>query len=390
MSQTPHIFAKPTNTGASKHTGSAPAKEASLLERQMVGTYYQQGKFDQVETCSRALTQRYPKDAFGWKLLGVSLKLQGRDPEALKPMQTAAKLAPMDWECFVNLGSTHLTLGNLSYAEACFERVLELNPNSLKAMDTLGDIYRREGKVKEALAVFRKRLSITPDDGHTQHMVAMLAGEQTARAPADYVSRTFDVYADNFDEHLTQVLGYQTPQQLKQALEAYAPTGEARWDVLDLGCGTGLVGEALAPWARHMVGVDLSAKMLDKARAREVYQTLTCADLLTVMRGAADASQDLIVAGDVFVYLGQLDEIVAESKRVLRPQGLLAFSVEVLKDADDAAEYRLQTSGRYSQSLTYLDKLASSNAFNVLVSESVTLRTEHQQAIAGQVFVWRA
>src|SRR5690606_14265007 len=109
-----------------------------------------------------------------------------------------------------------------------------------------------------------------------------------------------------------------------------------------------------------------------------------------VMRGAADASQDLIVAGDVFVYLGQLDEIVAESKRVLRPQGSLAFSVEVLKDADDAAEYRLQTSGRYSQSLTYLDKLASSNAFNVLVSESVTLRTEHQQAIAGQVLVWRA
>ena len=191
MPTSSHVFSRP-------QAAAQPAL-ANDLERQIALTFYQQGKLAEAEKSSRDLTTRYPQDGFGWKLLGAAIKQQGRAQEAITAMQMAAKLSPMDWEAFNNLGSTHRSLNNLAFAEACYQHALQVKPDSLECMDNMADVLRLQGKVKEAVALYQRRLSLTPNDGHAQHLIAMLTGQQTTKAPADYVSRTFDVYADQFD-----------------------------------------------------------------------------------------------------------------------------------------------------------------------------------------------
>lgn len=386
MSNSPHVFARPPV--------ARPPAQASDIERQIALTLYQQGQFAEAEKSSRSLTTRYPQDSFGWKLLGAAIKQQGRAQEALTAMQMAAKLSPMDWEAFNNLGSTHRSLNNLAFSEACYQHALQVKPDSLEALDNLADVLRLQGKVAEAVTMYQRRLSLTPDDGHAKHLIAMLTGQQTAQAPADYVSRTFDVYADEFDQHLTGTLAYDVPAQLAQRIQACADAETTDWTALDLGCGTGLVGAALSPMVAQLVGVDLSARMLTHAQARQVYQRLIQADLVQMMQAEAADSFDLAVAADVFIYIGQLDETIKEVKRLLRPNGLLAFSIENL-DGDEGAQttevdFRLNATGRYSQSRTYMNQLAQQHGFQVREAHETTLRVENGQPVRGTLMIWQA
>lgn len=385
MPPSPHVFARPSGANQPIH--------ASDIERQLALNPYQQGQFADAEQSGRDLTARYPQDSFGWKLLGASLQRQDRPGEALPAMQMAAKLAPMDWEAFNNLGSTHRALNNLALAEACHQHALQVKPDSLEALDNLADVLRLQGKVNEAVALYQRRLSLTPNDGHAQHLIAMLTGEQTNQAPAGYVSRTFDVYADHFDQHLTDTLSYDVPEQLTQLFRSHAGTDTADWIALDLGCGTGLVGAALKPHVAEVVGVDLSARMLAHAQARQVYQRLTQADLVHMMQQEAPGSFDLAIAADVFIYIGKLDETIQAARRVLRPQGLLAFSIENL-DADAPSpsdeDFRLNSTGRYSQSRAYLNKLAQQNDFQWRDSRQTVLRVENGHPVHGTLVIWQA
>ena len=385
MSTPPNVFARPSAAHRPPH--------ASDLERQMTITLFQQERFVDAEASSRDLTARYPQDGFGWKVLGASLQQQGRPQDALNAMQTAAKLAPTDWEAFNNLGSTHRALGNMALAEACYQHALQVKPDSLEAMDNLADILRLQGKTQEAVSQYQRRLKLTPNDGHALHLIAMLTGEQTSQAPADYVSRTFDLYADHFDAHLTETLSYDAPAQLVPLIQACAGVDMGDWTALDLGCGTGLVGTALAPLVAQIVGVDLSARMLARAQARNVYQRLVQADLISMMQREAASSFDLVTAADVFIYIGQLDDTITEIRRLLRPQGLLAFSIETLgAEASTSAnpDFHLNATGRYSQSLAYMEKLAAQHQFNVREVRETVLRVENGQPVHGRLMIWQA
>lgn len=144
--------------------------------------------------------------------------------------------------------------------------------------------------------------------------------------------------------------------------EAGSPA--ARWDVFDLGCGTGLLAPLILPFARSLVGVDLSRNMLAAADARGVYQRLVRSDLLEMMGSESACTFDAILAADVFVYLGRLDGAVAEARRLLRPSGVFAFSVESLASTGSeggvatAAGYALRRTGRYAHGVDYLNSLA--------------------------------
>ena len=143
----------------------------------------------------------------------------------------------------------------------------------------------------------------------------------------------------------------------------------------------------LAPHARQLVGVDLSAKMLEKARARNLYDRLEQLDLLTMMQGEGAASYDVLFAADVFVYLGKLDELVEQARRLLRPSGLFAFSVESLDAlAGDAAalpdrrDYKLNVTARYAHSMAYLTRMAGDYGFDVLSTTGTQHRLRQGQA----------
>jgi len=158
------------------------------------------------------------------------------------------------------------------------------------------------------------------------------------------------------------------------------------WDVLDLGCGTGLVGVEIAPHAKRLVGVDLSPKMIERARKRGIYSELICGDLMTAL--AVSDCYDVVVAGDVFVYVGKLDAVIPAARRALRPGGVLAFSVESAEDVRAAAgtgtkDYWLGPTGRYAHHADYIRSLAFSSGFTLGHMKKVRLRLENRQPMMG-------
>jgi predicted TPR repeat methyltransferase len=378
-SATANVFGRPAQAAHPPHS--------SELERQIAATYFSTGRFTEAEQHCRNLVALYPNDAFGWAMLGASLNQMGQLAASLEPMQKAALLNPYDVQAFHNLGSTQKLLGNDTFAQACYERALELNPEHTDTLGSLAGLLHDAGQKEEALLLFKRKAALQPEDGYTAHMVAALSGQQTTHAPAAYITRLFDGYAPSFEAHLTQGLHYHTPELLMAALDQIAAPAPRQWDVLDLGCGTGLSGATIAAHARSLIGVDLSAGMLARARERGIYQQLIQSDILAALQAQASASQDVILAADVFVYVGELSAVFQEIRRVLRPKGYFCFSVELLPESAGRL-VQLEPSGRYSHASSHLAQLAAQHGFRSSSETEVILRQDTLGPIQGKLSIW--
>jgi len=365
----------------------AQPQQSSAMDRQIAVTNFNAGRFADTEQFSRKLTAAYPNDGFGWKILGVSLFKLGRLHDALEPLKKAALMMPQDWEAFGNLGAAYMALGDLEHATACMAHALELNPRHIDSLSNMAELCLNQGRRQEALAYYQRKAELLPEDGYTAHLVAMLSGAQTTQTPAGYITQLFDSYAQNFDTHLASKLKYDVPAQLAALVQGSAAPAAGSLDILDLGCGTGLSGEPFVAMARSLVGVDLSSGMLALAQKRGIYQRLLQTDVLSALKAEPDASFDLILSADVYNYVGELDAVAAEVRRVLRPGGLHAFSIEESTGTSDRPVH-LGTYGRYSHAPSYLKSLAEPLGFRILKDEAITLRLEGDAPLAGRLQLW--
>jgi predicted TPR repeat methyltransferase len=148
-----------------------------------------------------------------------------------------------------------------------------------------------------------------------------------------YVRRLFDQYAGRYDTALTERLSYRGPALLHDAVAAVmqAAGRPMRFGAMrDLGCGTGLGGATFRPHVDWLVGIDLSPAMIDQAKSKGLYDRLTVGELTSALadEAAGKATYHLVLAADVFVYVNDLEPIVASVARVLAPDDLFAFTVE--------------------------------------------------------------
>jgi predicted TPR repeat methyltransferase len=326
--------------------------------------------------------------------LGDVQKRQFPD-QAIACYERALELEPRRAGAQMALGSLLESQGRRDDAIACFRRAVEIAPESADAHQGLGSALMAQGATEEAIACFEEALRLDPGNDPVRHMIAALSGRSSERAPSEYVEQLFDHYAQNFDAHLVDVLKYSVPEKLADLLRPRAD-GSAQWTIVDLGCGTGLSGAAVAPFAKHLVGVDLSAKMLDKARERKLYHRLEQLDLLPMMQGEPASTFDVVFSADVFVYVGALDDLMSEASRLLRPGGYLAFSVESLDALPDGAgqttpnqDYRLNVTGRYAHSIDYLARMAARNGFEVLTTTETQSRLNEGVPVLGYLCLWR-
>ncbi len=332
---------------------------------------------------------------------GYALLEQGRYPEALGKLNQAQLMSPDSAQISYRIGLVYLDSSRLAEALIAFDRALVLEPGNARAHNNrgsclemgghtvaaeaayrcaldldaqlpgpyinLGHLLETQNKQSESMALYRTAIGLGLDSAVFGHHLAALSGAPTGRAPANWVRDTFDSFAPGFDAHL-HTLGYNVPEKLAALLLAHT---RAPLDILDLGCGTGLAGLALAAEKRSLTGVDLSAKMLVRARERGVYDALFESEIHTWLQQAQAASCDVVVAADVFIYIGSLEEIFVEAARVLRPGGWFAFSTEECKEAP----YALLPTGRYAQSQAYIRGLAA-DAFSVEAAQAAILRIE--------------
>ena len=222
--------------------------------------------------------------------------------------------------------------GDLAAAADLLLQAIELAPTFASAWFTLGQIREQLGEPEQAIAAFRKAQVADPDDRHGASLRLMLLGAEPLSAmPPAYVRALFDQYAPKFEAALVDDLGYRGPALLFKAV--LATRAAIRKPALfrraiDLGCGTGLAAAAFAAQVDHFIGIDLSPRMIERARASGLYAQLEVADMLEGLRGKPDASADLILAADAMIYLPELAPLLREAKRVLAAGGLLALTLE--------------------------------------------------------------
>jgi predicted TPR repeat methyltransferase len=222
--------------------------------------------------------------------------------------------------------------GDLVAAADLLLQATELAPGFASAWFTLGEIRERLGERDEAIAAFRWARAADPDDWHGASLrLTLLGAEKLSAMPPAYVRALFDQYAPKFEAALVDDLGYRGPALLfKAVLAARAAIRKPAFfrRALDLGCGTGLAAHAFAAQADEFIGIDLSPRMIERARATGLYARLEVAEMVEGLRGRPDASADLILAADAAVYLSDLVPLLGEAKRVLAAGGLLAFTLE--------------------------------------------------------------
>ncbi|MCR5858321.1 class I SAM-dependent methyltransferase [Mesorhizobium sp. J428] len=275
-----------------------------------------------------------------------------------------------------------LQSGDAAAAAELMLQALEKAPGWAYGWFRLGEMHEAAGAVAPAAEAFRMALKLDPED----HAGAVLklhltgAAEDPEAMPAAFVETLFDQYAGKFETSLVVKLGYRAPELLFDAIKATHPGRFAC--AIDLGCGTGLMGERLHPVCDRLEGYDLSTGMLKVARAKGIYDVLEQADLAVLSFDTPRA--DLAVAADVYMYVGALETAFANARTMVVPGGLFAFSVEKLDEADGFA---LCETRRYAHSQAYVESCLSDAGFRLLSLSEATIRKDREQAVTGMIVV---
>jgi len=317
-----------------------------------------------------------------------ALALMARREEALESFRQAGEFsrAAMPW---YRHGQVLQDLQRDEEALQSYERAVAIDPTFAPAWTNQGNILRERSRIAEAQQAFRQAIAHGGPDALNTYYLASVSpeGAQAApKAPSHYIEGLFDTYADGFDQHVIDVLGYRAPELLADRIGALAPGRRFRC-ALDLGCGTGLCGLRLKALSGQLTGVDLSGQMLEKARATGCYHALVHREAAEYLE-ATDARFDLAVAADVFIYVGDLARVFAGMRRVLDDGGLFCFSVEALPD-DAAGGFALRSTLRYAHSQRYVRALAAEHGFEMVDVLGAPLRQDQRKPIDGLFFVLR-
>lgn len=261
---------------------------------------------------------------------------------------------------------------------------MELAPGWALGWFRLGEFHEAAGQLDRAAQAWRMTLQLDPADrpGAALKLALIGAAPALAKPPSAFVEALFDQYAPTFDASLVEKLGYRVPDLLLPAIREGHAGGFNL--AVDLGCGTGLMGERLRPLVKTLIGTDISAAMLKKAAQKGVYDRLDKADLQDM--DGAGAGADLLTAADVLMYIGALENILATSHRMLVPGGLLALSVEA---HDGPEDFVLRASRRYAHGQTYLERALAAAGFEILSLQRHVIRQDRNEPIEGIIVVAR-
>lgn len=324
-----------------------------------------------------------PKHANAHNNLGVLLRLMRLHTDAEAEYRTAIAIDANHADAYNNLAILLDLTGRSAEAVTAYCHALTLRPQFASARRQLAIAYCRIGEREKAIRMCEEWVRLEPDSEEGRHTLAAVSGRDVpARASDAYVSRTFDEFARTFEAKLA-LLHYRAPELVVGALTEAGLLPSKSLDVLDLGCGTGWCGPLVSPWARRLVGVDLSRRMLDAARGKGEYDELVHGEL-TGYLVARPHQFDLIIAADTLVYFGDLGPVLTAVAGALRPGGLSVFTLEEAADTPAAEPYRLEPNGRYVHRADYVERLLAERGLDAVIQRA-DLRREAGLPVAGLV-----
>jgi predicted TPR repeat methyltransferase len=346
---------------------------------------------DAVASAEQALAMRAGY-ADALQALGNALQALERLTEAVAAYERALAGAQpaQQAEIWCARGAALKKAGLLEEALDSYGQALQLRPDYAMAEHYRANVLRALDRREDAIQSYRRAQELGADPAEIGFALAALGeGALPSSAPAAYVKGLFDQYAGHFDRHLVGVLDYRTPELLGALLQTRLGPAPAMDAALDLGCGTGLCAPLLRPMARRLAGVDLSDKMLDKARGSGLYDELACADVVAWLEGRR-AEWDLVLAADVLVYFGALAPLFERVAHALCPGGWFAFSVETLAPhLDTGAGYAITASNRFAHATVYVRACAEAAGLTLAEQQDAVLRKEHGAEVGGMLFLLR-
>lgn len=348
----------------------------------MGGILVKQGKLlEAIEYFDKALVIDPEHAEAHYNLGSTFLSLQDAD-QALVHYLRALKNKP-DSDTYYNIGVIYMYKDRHMDAIDYFNTAVQLRPDYFEAYVNLGSVYLKLENYDLAIKNFNTALSIQPENLEIQYILSAISeqSQKPSAAPSDFVKHLFDQYAPYFEKHLLECLNYQAHLLIHEYAKELPELKQKNLRIVDLGCGTGLCGALFRPYASHLIGVDISPKMIAISESKHIYDQLITADLTHALKTLADS--DIILAADVFGYMGDLELVFQNIKNALKPGGYFIFTVE----KTDHFPYVLQKSARYAHHENYIRQIAQANDFEIIKCQEVELRKQKQNPVVGNLFI---
>jgi predicted TPR repeat methyltransferase len=343
-------------------------------------------QLEDAEALLRKAVSLDPANAAAHVNIATVLYQAGRGPEAEQAARTAVAADGNMAVAHETLGAILLEQGQFEEAAAVLRRANALNRDRVLTLTALATAETSLGRTAEAEEILQRILVIEPKNLEARHSIAALRGDPVQTVPPGYSEQLFNWFAPRFDRLLSGPLQYRGPEETLALLREIAPDRDSFTAFLDLGCGTGLIGEVIGEVYRmdREVGIDVSSRMITVARAKGVYDELIHGDANGYL-AANRAAFDLITAIDMFIYVGDLEAIVPLIADALKADGLFVYTIEVLDGADAATGYKLMPTGRFAHTLSYIEERARAAGLTPVAAKTITLRHEKGAPVSAIV-----
>ncbi len=345
---------------------------------------FEQEKYEKSCDHYRTALKQAPQNTDVLYNLALSLGKLGKLVEAIAIYEEIIKNVPNDIDSLYNIGCAHKDSYDFTRALHYYELVLAIDANHQQSLNNMAFIHHNYGDLVKAKALYSRLLDLDPEHAAAKHMLSSLKGDKLQTADPRYVAEVFDSSSHRYENNLVENLEYSVPKKLRRYFDDLYTVPPNSMKALDIGCGTGLGGIAFKDICRSIDGVDISPNMIDLARQKKMYSELYVDEIENYLRTCEDL-YDLVLAADVFTYIGELENIFRLTFEILKESKFFCFSTEKTENMN----YSLQNSGRFAHSEIYITKLADKIGFHEINRLPVHLRKEKNQWVEGVIFVLR-
>jgi predicted TPR repeat methyltransferase len=350
--------------------------------------YLHAQQFEQAQQLFGETVRLDPLFADGFCVRGVALLRLGRHQEGIVCLERALAIRPNSVDALANHATALLEIGQAEKALAELDRAIAIDPNHFVSWNNRGNALVAMNRQEDAVESYTKALEIDPTHrlAAENRDNALFQLRRLPRCPPGFMRNLFDGFSSHYDDTMLVKLNYRAHLHLRDLADRVLPKPASPQRILDLGCGTGLVGEAFRDFAAggQIDGIDLAPKMIEAARARGIYRDLTLGDLEIALANPGPQYQ-LVLAADTMIYLGDLSRCFSGVFRRLEPGGHYLFAVESL----DGEGWEQTPENRFRHSESYLRSEAARAGLDVIAVDPCTLRNEHNVPVGGLVVALR-
>ena len=341
------------------------------------------GNHAEASQAANAVVVMAPNDLMALEIAVAVADAAGDLATVQRHLQSAAAIRPGDASIQRALGKCLAERGCHDEAITHWRAVLAMSPDDALAWGWLGGCLIELDRKEEARDALKHGLELLPGEPSLEFHLAIASGETPRTQPKEIMQELFDKYAARFDAELVGALKYRVPRRVADFIRHRSPALDV--SILDLGCGTGLLGVYLGPVAGAFVGVDLSARMIERAAVHRVYTQLRQTDVLDELRTTPAGTYDYIAANDVFIYVGDVSEVIPAAFKAIRPGGALVFSCETAQESESALVIR--PSKRYAHTVASIEAFCRDAGFESCAIEAIELRFERGAPIPGFIAI---